>query len=70
MTVRYDKEKLKRTLDFLKWGFHNGTVSIEIDEEGNLHFYIAETKVISINNKNLQNESMKANKSAQLAASS
>ena len=55
MTLRYDKEKLKRTLDFLKWGFHNGTVSIELDEEGNLHFFVSEVKIITIKNEKYVN---------------
>ena len=50
MIVRYDKEKLERTIQFLLYDFINGTIRMKIDEEGNLHFMKDGLKMISIQN--------------------
>lgn len=51
MIVRYDKEKLERTIQFLQWDFINGNVKMEVDERGDLHFFSEDLKLISIENK-------------------
>ncbi|MCG3227136.1 MAG: hypothetical protein H7645_09465 [Candidatus Heimdallarchaeota archaeon] len=51
MIVRYDKEKLERTIQFLQWDFINGNIKMEVDERGDLHFFSEDLKLISIENK-------------------
>ncbi|NPD90146.1 MAG: hypothetical protein HGN29_15655 [Asgard group archaeon] len=51
MIVRYDKERLERTIQFLQWDFINGNVKMEVDKRGNLHFYSEDQKLITIENK-------------------
>ena len=49
--VKYDKEKLEITLDFYKWDFFNGNIRIEIDDNGDMHFYRAgRVKIVTIQN--------------------
>ena len=49
--VKYDKEKLEGTLGFYKWDFINGSMRIEIDDNGDMHFYRAgRVKTVSIRN--------------------
>jgi hypothetical protein len=50
MIVRYDREKLERTIQFLLYDFRNGSARMKIDEEGNLHFYRENLKLITIQN--------------------
>ena len=55
MYVKYDEEKLRRTLAFLKWDFINGKAIIEIDENGNMHFCkTGGLKLFSIENLQLE----------------
>lgn len=51
MIVRYDKEKLERTIQFLQWDFINGKVKIEVDQNGDLHFFSEDLKLITVVNK-------------------
>lgn len=55
MHVKYDEEKLRKTLSFFKWGFMKGNTTVEIDEQGDMHFYQSgNLKVFTI--ENLENK--------------
>ena len=50
MVVRYDRKRLERTILFLTYDFITGSIRIQIDEEGNLHFFRDDLKLITIRN--------------------
>ncbi|MHA1954861.1 MAG: hypothetical protein ACXAAM_02590 [Candidatus Heimdallarchaeaceae archaeon] len=62
MIVRYDKEKLERTIQFLLWDFINGSVRVKINEKGNLYFFKEDLKLITIYNlTSLESEILEKN---------